>query len=95
MKLNLLAEKLMKTTTWNSTSEPVKKVVNRGSLIFAIFQMDAKEIKNPLQWSQKHESIFPIVSFFAWQILGILGSQIETKRIFSITNTFTNHRRCL
>jgi hypothetical protein len=84
----------MKTTTWNNTSEPIKKLVNRELLILRIFQMDAKEIKNPLQWWQKNESIFPIVSFFAWQILGIFGSQIETI-FFSLTNIFTNHRRCL
>ncbi len=84
----------MKTTTWNNTSELVKKLVNRELLIFRIFQMDAKEIKNPLHWSQKHESIFPIVSFFAWQILGIVGSQIKIK-YFSLTNIFMNHRRCL
>jgi hypothetical protein len=72
----------MKITTWNNTSELVKKLVNRELLIFRIFQMEIKEIKNLLQWSQKYESIFPIVSFFVWQILGIVGSQIETRRFF-------------
>jgi hypothetical protein len=30
----------------------------------------------------------------ACQILGILGSKIETEKIFSLTNKLTNLRRC-
>ncbi len=55
--------------------------------------MDLKEIKCPPQWWQKHESMFPTVGFLAQQILGIVGSQIETKRIFSLVGIFTNLRR--
>jgi hypothetical protein len=44
--------------------------------------MDVKHIKNPLQWWEKHESRFPIVGFFAKQVLGILSSQIEIEHIF-------------
>jgi hypothetical protein len=65
-----------------STSELVMELVNRELLIFKRFQMDPKEIKWPLQWWQKHESMFPIVGFLVQQILGIVESQIETKRIF-------------
>jgi hypothetical protein len=93
-EIGFVGQKVMKTTTWNSKIEPIKKLVNRELLILRIFQINAKEIKNPLQWRQKHESIFPIVSFFAWQILGIVGSQIETKILFSLINMFTNHRKC-
>ncbi len=56
--------------------------------------MDPKEIKCPLQRWQKHESMFPIVGFLAQQILRIVGSQIETERIFSLAGIFTNLRRC-
>ncbi len=37
--------------------------------------------------------MFPTIGFLAHQILGIVGSQIETKRIFSLTCIFTNLRR--
>jgi hypothetical protein len=65
-----------------STNELVTKLVNRELLIFKRFQMDPKEIKCPLQWWQKHESMFPIVGFLVQQILKIVESQIKTKRIF-------------
>ncbi len=47
-----------------------------------------------LQWWEKHEAMFPIVGFLACQILGIVGSQTKTKRIFSLTCILTNLRRC-
>jgi len=56
--------------------------------------VDPKNIKCPLQWWGKHEAMFPIVGFLACQTLGIVGSQIETKRFFSLTCIFTNLRRC-
>ncbi len=56
--------------------------------------MDPKEIKCPLQWWQKHESTFPTIGFLAQQILRIVGSQIETSKILSLSDIFTNLRRC-
>jgi hypothetical protein len=56
--------------------------------------LDVKDIKCPLQWWHKHEAMFPIVGFLAWQILGIVGLQIETKRIFFLAIILTNLRRC-
>ncbi len=56
--------------------------------------MDLKEIKCLVQWWQKHESMFPTMGFLARQILGIVGSQIEAKRIFSLARILTNLRRC-
>ncbi len=47
-----------------------------------------------LQWWEKHEAMFPIVGFLACQILGIVGSQTKTERIFSLTCILTNLRRC-
>jgi hypothetical protein len=38
--------------------------------------------------------MFPIVGFLVRQILGILGSQIEIERIFSLVGILTNLRRC-
>jgi hypothetical protein len=38
--------------------------------------------------------MFPIVGLLAWQILGIVGSQIEIESIFSLARILTNLRRC-
>jgi hypothetical protein len=38
--------------------------------------------------------MFRANGFLAHQILGILGLEIETKKIFSLTNRLTNLRRC-
>jgi hypothetical protein len=46
--------------------------------------VDVKDIKNPPQWWEKHESKLHVVGFLAKQILGIIGSQFETKHIFSL-----------
>jgi hypothetical protein len=40
--------------------------------------MDVKNIKCPLQRWEKYESMFPIIGFYANQILRIVGCQIET-----------------
>jgi hypothetical protein len=56
--------------------------------------VDVKKIKCPLQWWEKHEIMFPIIGFLACQILRIVSSQIETKKIFSLARSFTNLKRC-
>jgi hypothetical protein len=38
--------------------------------------------------------MFLTIGFLAQQILGNVGSQIEIKGIFSLTNIFTNFKRC-
>jgi len=38
--------------------------------------------------------MFPIVGFLVWQILDIVGSHIETKKIFSLAGILTNLKRC-
>jgi hypothetical protein len=43
---------------------------------------------------EKHETMFLTIGVLACQILGIVGSQIETKRIFSLVGILTNLRRC-
>jgi hypothetical protein len=48
-----------------NTSEPIEELVNKKLLIFRKFQMDVKKMRCPLQWWQKHESIFPTISFHA------------------------------
>ncbi len=77
-----------------NTSEAVKELVNRELLIFKHYQVDVKNIKCPLQWWEKYNNMFSIVGFCVGKILGIIGSQIETKSLFSLTKNFTILRRC-
>ena len=46
-----------------------------------------------MEWWRVNEASFPCVGFLARQYLGILGSQIETERIFSVASILTNLRR--
>jgi hypothetical protein len=77
-----------------STSEPSKEFVTRELLIFKCYQVDPKDIKCLLQWWGKHEVMFPIVDFLAYEILSIIRSQIEIERIFSLVGILTNLKRC-
>jgi hypothetical protein len=52
--------------------------------MFKKYQVDAKDIKWPLEWWEKHESLPPIIAFLAHQILGIVRFQIKINRIFSL-----------
>jgi hypothetical protein len=56
--------------------------------------LNVKDIKCPFQWWQKHEAMFFTIGFLAQQILEIVGSQIETKRIFSLVGILVNLRKC-
>jgi hypothetical protein len=49
---------------------------------------------DPLAWWWIHETQFPNVNFLAKQILGILGSHIETERVFNLASGLTTLRRC-
>jgi hypothetical protein len=46
-----------------STSEPIEELVKRELMIFRRYQLDVKYIKCPLQWSKKHEALFPTIVF--------------------------------
>jgi hypothetical protein len=59
----------------------VKEFVNKKLLIFWTHQMDVKDFK--CIWSGG-ESMFSTIDFLASQILGIVGFQIEIKKIFSL-----------
>jgi hypothetical protein len=76
------------------TNEPTKKVVNKELLMFRRFQVDVKDIKCPLEWWAKHGSLFPIVTFLACRILGIVGYQIECFLKNSLAGILKNLRRC-
>ncbi len=47
---------------------------------------------DPLAWWWIHEIPLPNVSFLGKQILGILGSQIENKRVFNLVGVLTTLR---
>jgi len=79
----------------SNTNEPTKKPINMELLIFKRFQVDAIDFKCYFQWWEKHESMFLTFGFLAYQILSIVGSQIETKRIFSLTWIFINIKTCI
>jgi hypothetical protein len=51
----------MVISTYDLTKEPI----NQNLMIFCRFRVNAKDIKCPLEWWKKHESMFPIVSFFS------------------------------
>ena len=57
-------------------------------------QAAPKSAEKPLQWWKIHEGQFPTVVFLARQILGIVGSQIETERVFSIAGVLMALCRC-
>jgi hypothetical protein len=42
----------------------------------------------------KHETIFPIIGFFAHEILGVVRPQIEIEWIFFLVGTLINLRNC-
>jgi hypothetical protein len=68
-------------------SEPTTKLVNREHLIFRHYQMSITVVGN-------HDSMFPTISFCVRKILGIVGFQIEIKRIFSLARILINLKRC-
>jgi hypothetical protein len=51
-------------------------------------------IKCLLERWAKHKSLFPTMAFLAHQILGIVGSQIETEKKYSLVEIITNLKRC-
>jgi hypothetical protein len=57
-----------------------------GIVMLHTFNLPLEEGEDPFLWWSKHEGQFLIVAYLARAILGILGSQIEIERIFSIVD---------
>ncbi len=74
--------------------ELTKELVQKELLIFQHYQVDVKEIKCSFPWWENHETMFLTIRVLACQILGIVGSQIQTERIFSLVGNLINLRRC-
>jgi hypothetical protein len=64
--------------------------VNKELLAFKQYQVNGKDIKCPLQWWEKHETMFPTIGFLAHQILRIYSSQIEIKIILYLIGILIN-----
>jgi hypothetical protein len=58
-----------------------------------MFAGESKDYENSLVWWIAHESQFLHVVFLAHQIFRIVGSQIETERIFNLVGVITNLQR--
>jgi hypothetical protein len=52
-----------------------------------------EECKDPLAWWRAHEVHYSYVGFVVQQILGIVGFQIDVKRVFNIASICTNVQR--
>lgn len=62
--------------------------------LFCHLHVKLEDSMLPLTWWKIHETQFPNVSFVAQQILGILGSSIETERTFSIVGVLFSLQCC-
>jgi hypothetical protein len=64
-----------KFLSWHFLDELVKEFLNMDLQMFQRYQVNAKDIKCPLEWWGKHESLFFTTGvFLAYQILGIVKS---------------------
>ncbi len=68
-------------------------VVKEQLTHFRIKKVTKEECKDPLAWWKAHEVQFSYVEFVAWQILGIVASQIEAKRVLNIVSICINLQR--
>ncbi len=93
-KLFQLGIFFIEIVVWIFLSKLVEKLVKRGLLNFRLYQLDVKTSNVPFQWWEKHKAMFPIVDFLVCQIFGIVGSQIEIERIFSLARILINFRKC-
>jgi hypothetical protein len=62
-----------------NTSEPSMELVNKKLLIFKHYQVDVKDIKCPIQWWEKHESIFLTIGFCATNFMNSWMSNKDKK----------------
>jgi hypothetical protein len=77
-----------------STDDLTKEPINQKLIIFRRFQVNAKDIKCPLEWWKNMNLCPNYWFFFSKQILGIIGSQIEIEKMFSLTHILINLKKC-
>jgi hypothetical protein len=79
--------------TATSPEEATEGTIVKELSLFHQLVIDKEDLQEgPLNWWKHNEAKFPNVGFLACQYLGILGSQIETERIFSVAGVLTNLR---
>jgi hypothetical protein len=78
----------------SNDAEIAKEIVTRELLDFKRILVDVKNIKNPFQQWEKHESRFFAIGFLGKQNLELVGSQIETELIFFLVGILTSLRKC-
>jgi hypothetical protein len=91
--LNFALESSQSTSLYDfmETNEDMTLLVVKEQLThFRIEKIIEEKCKDPLTWWRTHEVHYSYVEFVAPQILGIVGSQIEAKRVFSIASICTN-----
>jgi hypothetical protein len=67
-----------------STKEASEDLLKSELFLFCRIVISKEDLQSLLVWWKTHEFQFPNVGFLARQILGILASQIEIERMFSI-----------
>jgi hypothetical protein len=77
-----------------SFEESSQAFVTRTLSLFRRLSIPPTTYENPLAWCCNHEGQFSNVAFMAKHIIRILGSQIETKRVFSLARVLTTLWRC-
>ena len=76
-----------------SAEEVILEQLKSELSLFRRLHVADGDYDNPLLWWRKHEKEFRNVAFLARQILGIVGSQVEIERIFSITGVILSQQR--
>jgi hypothetical protein len=77
-----------------SAEEVIMEQLKSELSLFRRLHVADGDYDSPLSWWRKHEKEFRNVAFLARQILGIVGSQVEIERIFSITGVILSQQRC-
>jgi hypothetical protein len=72
--------------------ESFQVFITRELLLLKRLSIPSTTCENPFIWWHNHKGQFLDVTLLAKQILGILRSQIEIKRLFNLVGVFDNLR---
>jgi hypothetical protein len=76
-----------------SNDDTMHNLLKNELRLFQCLGGNPKDCENSLVWWAAHESQFLHVAFLAYQILKIVGSQIETESIFNFARVITKLRQ--
>jgi hypothetical protein len=71
-----------------STQEVIEGLFRSRLSLFHGFHVENVYFIDPLMWRAANEFRFPNMGFLAQHIVGILGSQFDTERIFVVVHVF-------